>query len=138
MSFDSLAFGAIYPPVAQQSEPYQREVVLVLIGSARRAMHPARSMGMNASPRFANQLADSLRCLSSGFSDVQVLPLLSEFKTHFEQELTPLLSENHAAGLQLDTITGGGSVPLKEQLQLAAGDTRVLGGVVLKAAGLTV
>ena len=93
---------------------------------------------MNTCFRVADQLADSLRCLSSGFSEAQVLPLLSEFETRFEQELTPRLSENHAAGLQMDTIAGGGFAALREQLQLAAGDQRVLGGMALKAAGLTV
>lgn len=52
--------------------------------------------------------------------------------------LIPRLSENHAAGLQMGTITGGGFVALKKQLQLAAGDERVLGGMALKAAGLMV
>ena len=67
-----------------------------------------------------------------------MLPLLSEFETRFEQELTPRLAENHAAGLQMDTITGGGFVELREQLKSAAGDERILGAMALKAAGLTV
>ena len=138
IKFESLTFGAIYPPVSQQSETYRGEGALVLIGDARHAMHPARSMGMNTCFRVADQLADSLGGLSSGFSEVEVLPLLSEFETRFEQELTPRLSENHAAGLQMDTITGGGFVALKEQLKVAAGDERILGAMALKAAGLTV
>ena len=138
VSFDSLTFGAIYPPVSQQSEPYRGEGALVLIGDARHAMHPARRMGMNTCFRVADQLADSLRCLSSGFSEAQVLPLLSEFETRFEQELTPRLSENYAAGLQMDTITRGGFAALKEQLQPASGDEHVLGGMAMKVAGLTV
>ena len=111
---------------------------MALIGCARHAMHSAWSMGVNACSRDAEPLADSFRCVSSGFSEAQVLPLLSEFATHFEQELTPRLSENHAAGLHMDRITGGDLATRKEQLQLAAGDERVLGGVALKAAGLTV
>ncbi len=138
IKFESLAFGAIYPPVSQQSKPYQGEGALVLIGDARHAMHPARSMGMNTCFRVADQLADSLTCLNSGFSEAQVLPLLAEFEARFEQELTPRLAENHAAGLQMDTITGGGFAALKEQLQLAAGDERILGAMALKTAGLTV
>ena len=138
VEFESLAFGAIYPPVSQQSEPYRGEGAVVLIGDARHAMHPARSMGMNTCFRVADQLADSLGGLSSGFSEAEVLPLLSEFETRFEQELTPRLAENHAAGLQMDTITGGGFTELREQLKLAAGDERILGAMALKAAGLTV
>ena len=138
VSFESLAFGAIYPPVSQQSEPYQGDGAVVLIGDARHAMHPARSMGMNTCFRVADLLADSLGSLSSGFSEMEVLPLLSAFETRFEQELTPRLVENHAAGLQMDTIAGGGFVDLKEQLKLAAGDERILGAMALKAAGLTV
>ena len=138
MKFESLAFGAIYPPVSQQSEPHQGDGAVVLIGDARHAMHPARSMGMNTCFRVADQLADVLTCLNSGFSEAQVLPLLAEFEARFEQELTPRLAENHAAGLQMDTITGGGFVDLKEQLKLAAGDERILGAMALKAAGLTV
>ena len=138
MKFESLAFGAIYPPVSQQSEPHQGDGAVVLIGDARHAMHPARSMGMNTCFRVADQLADVLTCLNSGFSEAQVLPLLAEFEARFEQELTPRLAENHAAGLQMDTITGGGFVDLKEQLKLAAGDERILGVMALKAAGLTV
>ena len=138
VSFETLAFGAIYPPVSQQSKPYLGEGAVVLIGDARHAMHPARSMGMNTCFRVADQLADSLRCLSSGFSEAEVLPLLSEFDARFEQELTPRLAENHAAGLQMDTIAGGGFVDLKKQLKLAAGDERILGAMALKAAGLTV
>jgi len=138
IEFESLAFGAIYPPVSQQSEPYQGDGAAVLIGDARHAMHPARSMGMNTCFRVADQLAASLRCLSSDFSEAQVLPLLSGFETRFERELTPRLAENHAAGLQMDTITGGGFAELREQLKLAAGDERILGAMALKAAGLTV
>ena len=63
---------------------------------------------------------------------------MSEFEMRFEQELKPRLSENHAAGLQMDTITGGGFAALREQLQLAAGDERISGGMALKAAGLAV
>ncbi|MFL2503324.1 MAG: FAD-dependent oxidoreductase [Luminiphilus sp.] len=138
IKFESLAFGAFYPPVSQQSKPYQGEGALVLIGDARHAMHPARSMGMNTCFRVADQLADSLAGLNSGFSEAQVLPLLAEFEARFEQELTPRLAENHAAGLQMDTITGGGFAELREQLQMAAGDERILGAMALKAAGLTV
>ena len=138
IEFESLAFGAIYPPVSQQSEPYQGDGAVVLIGDARHAMHPARSMGMNTCFRVADQLADSLGGLSSGFSEAEVLPMLSEFETRFEQELIPRLAENHAAGLQMDTITGGGFAELREQLKLAAGDERLLGAMALKAAGLTV
>lgn len=93
---------------------------------------------MNTCFRVADQLADSLGGLSSGFSEAQVLPLLAGFETRFEQELTPRLAENHAAGLQMDTITGDGFVALKEHLKLAAGDERILGAMALKAAGLTV
>ena len=93
---------------------------------------------MNTCFRVADQLADSLGDLSAGFSESEVLPLLSEFEARFEQELSPRLSENHAAGLQMDTITGGGFVALKEQLKLAAGNEGILGAMALKAAGLTV
>ena len=102
----------------------------MLIGDARHAMHPARSMGMNTCFRVADQLAASLG-FELRFSE-ESLPLLSEFETRFEQELIPRLSENHAAGLQMDTITGGGFVALTKQLQLAAGDERVLGGMARK------
>ena len=93
---------------------------------------------MNTCFRVADQLADSLRCVSSGFSEAQVLPLLFEFEAHFEQELTPRLSENHAAGLQMDTITGGGFAAFKGQLQMAVGGEHVLGEMALKAAGLAI
>ena len=93
---------------------------------------------MNTCFRVADQLAESLKGLSSGFSEAEVLPLLSEFQRRFEQELTPRLAENHTAGLQMDTIAGGGFLDLKEQLQSAAGDERILGAMALKAAGLTV
>ena len=93
---------------------------------------------MNTCFRVADQLADSLRCLSSGFSEAEALPLLSEFDARFEQELNPRLAENHAAGLQMDTITGGGFIALQEQLNLAAGDERILNAMALKAAGLSI
>ena len=93
---------------------------------------------MNTCFRVADQLAHSLRCLSSGFSEAEALPLLSEFDARFEQDLTPRLAENHAAGLQMDTITGGGFIALQEQLNLAAGDERILNAMALKAAGLSV
>ncbi len=138
VSFESLAFGAIYPPVSQQSASYQGEGAFALIGDARHAMHPARSMGMNTCFRVADQLAESLSGLKSGFSEAQVLPLLSEFEARFAQELTPRLAENHAAGLQMDTIAGSGFIALKTQLRSAAEDTRILNAMALKAAGLTV
>jgi 2-polyprenyl-6-methoxyphenol hydroxylase-like FAD-dependent oxidoreductase len=72
---------------------------LVLIGDARHAMHPARSMGMNTCFRVADQLADSLTCLNSGFSEAEVLPLLSEFETRFEQELTPAIGGKSRRGI---------------------------------------
>jgi 2-polyprenyl-6-methoxyphenol hydroxylase-like FAD-dependent oxidoreductase len=138
VSFESLAFGAIYPPVSQQSEAYNGKGALVLIGDARHAMHPARSMGMNTCFCVADQLAELLGCLKPGFSEAQVLPLLFEFEARFAHELTPRLAENHAAGLQMDTIAGSGFTALKKQLHSAAGDARILDAMALKAAGLTV
>jgi len=93
---------------------------------------------MNTCFRVADQLAYSLGALSAGFSEAEALPLLSEFDARFEQELTPRLAENHAAGLQMDTITGGGFISLQVQLNLAAGDERILNAMALKAAGLSV
>ena len=138
LEFDQLAFGAIYPPVSQQAKPYQGEGAAVLIGDARHAMHPARSMGMNTCFRVADRLAGVLGELRRGFKEAEVLPILRAFETQFSEEVTRRLAENHAAGLQMDTIAGGGFVDLKEQLKLAAGDERILGAMALKAAGLTV
>ena len=99
-------------------------------------MHPARSMGMNTCFRVADQLSASLCTLRSGFSEAQALPVLAEFEAWFERDLTPRLVENHAAGLQMDTITGNGFPDLANQLRAVAADQGLLNGMALKAAGL--
>ena len=137
VAFDSLRFGAVYPPVAQQSKRYQGKGAVVLLGDARHAMHPARSMGMNTCFRVADQLAIALSALNPGFSQAQVLPVLAEFEAECDRDLTPRLAENHAAGLQMDTITGNGFPGLANQLRAVAADERLLHGMALKAAGLS-
>ena len=77
----------------------------MLIGDARHAMHPARSMGMNTCFRVADQLAELLGCLRSGFSEAAGFAICCLSLSHaLPEELTPRLTENHAAGLQMDTI----------------------------------
>jgi 2-polyprenyl-6-methoxyphenol hydroxylase-like FAD-dependent oxidoreductase len=109
---------------------------VTLIGDARHAMHPARSMGMNTCFRVADQLAALLKELPPGFTEEAVKPVLQQFDVEFEAELTPRLVENHAAGLQMDTITGGGFPELVEQLRRAAGNPGMLQAMALKAAGM--
>ena len=98
-------------------------------------MHPARSMGMNTCFRVADQLAGLLSRLPPGFNEDAVKPLLKQFDAEFDAELTPRLAENHAAGLQMDTITGAGFPDLVEQLQRAAENAGMLEAMALKAAG---
>ena len=109
---------------------------MTLIGDARHAMHPARSMGMNTCFRVADQLAGLLSKLPPGFNEDAVKPLLTQFDAEFDAELTPRLAENHAAGLQMDTIKGAGFPELVEQLQLAAENVGIREAMALKAAGV--
>jgi hypothetical protein len=83
----------------------------------------------------AGQLADLLSKLPPGFNENAVKPLLAQFDAEFEAELTPRLAENHAAGLQMDTITGAGFPELVEQLQRAAENAGMREAMALKAAG---
>jgi 2-polyprenyl-6-methoxyphenol hydroxylase-like FAD-dependent oxidoreductase len=138
LDFETLTFGAIYPPVSQQSEPYQGEGAVVLIGDARHAMHPARSMGMNTCFRVADQLARMISEVSPGFSEQQVLPILQQFDRQFASNLAPILADNHAAGLQMDTISGNGFAELTGQLRAASSRANVMEAMGLKAAGLVV
>ncbi len=138
LDFETLAFGAIYPPVSQQSQAYVGEGAAVLIGDARHAMHPARSMGMNTCFRVADQLAGMITELSPGFSEQQVLPILQRFDQQFASHLAPILAENHAAGLQMDTISGDGFADLAGQLRAASSQVNVIEKMGLKAAGLRV
>ena len=137
LEFEQLAFGAIYPPVSQQAKPYQGEGAAVLIGDARHAMHPARSMGMNTCFRVADQLAGLLGELRRGFKEAEVLPILRAFETQFSEEVTRRLAENHAAGLQMDTIHGDGFPALVEQLRAAAGNSAISDAMALNAAGVS-
>lgn len=111
---------------------------MTLIGDARHAMHPARSMGMNTCFRVADQLAGLLSELPPGFTEEAVKPLLKRFDLDFEAELMPRLAENHAAGLQMDTIEGGGFPELVEQLQQVAENPNMRRAMALKAAGIAV
>jgi 2-polyprenyl-6-methoxyphenol hydroxylase-like FAD-dependent oxidoreductase len=137
LDFETLMFGALYPPVSQQSEAYEGEGAAVLIGDARHAMHPARSMGMNTCFRVADQLANMVAELSPGFSERQVLPILQQFDRQFARDLAPILSDNHAAGLQMDTIAGDGFADLTGQLRAASSRANVLEAMGLKAAGIS-
>ena len=137
LDFETLAFGALYPPVSQQSEAYEGEGAAVLMGDARHAMHPARSMGMNTCFRVADQLANMIAALPPGFSERQVLPILQQFDRQFARDLAPILSDNHAAGLQMDTIAGDGFADLAGQLRAASSRANVLEAMGLKAAGLS-
>jgi 2-octaprenylphenol hydroxylase len=137
LEFEQLAFGAIYPPVSQQAKSYQGEGAAVLIGDARHAMHPARSMGMNTCFRVADQLAGLLGELRRGFKEAEVLPILRTFETQFSEEVTRRLAENHAAGLQMDTINGDGFPALVAQLRAAAGNPAISDAMALNAAGVS-
>ena len=137
LDFETLAFGALYPPMSQQSETYEGEGAAVLMGDARHAMHPARSMGMNTCFRVADQLANMMAALPPGFSERQVLPILQQFDRQFARDLAPILSDNHAAGLQMDTIAGDGFADLTGQLRAASSRANVLEAMGLKAAGLS-
>ena len=137
LEFEQLAFGAIYPPVSQQAKSYQGEGAAVLIGDARHAMHPARSMGMNTCFRVADQLAGLLGELRRGFKEAEVLPILRTFETQFSEEVTRRLAENHAAGLQMDTINGDGIPALVAQLRAAAGNPAISDAMALNAAGVS-
>lgn len=136
LKFERLSFGDVYPPVSQQSLPYQGEGAAVLIGDARHAMHPARSMGMNTCFRVADRLAQRIAQLSPGFSEDEVLPVISSFEASLRNELEPQLQENHVAGLQMDTLSGRGFPQLVAQLRGAAKDPRIVQGMALKAAGI--
>jgi len=134
LEFEQLAFGAIYPPVSQQAKPYHGEGAAVLIGDARHAMHPARSMGMNTCFRVADRLAGLLGELRRGFKETEVLPMLRAFETQFSEEVTRRLAENHAAGLQMDTIHGDGFPALVAQLRAAASNPAISDAMALNAA----
>jgi 2-octaprenylphenol hydroxylase len=136
LEFEQLAFGAIYPPVSQQAKSYQGEGAAVLIGDARHAMHPARSMGMNTCFRVADRLAGLLGELRCGFKETEVLPILSAFEAQFSEEVTRRLAENHAAGLQMDTINGDGFPALVAQLRAAASNSAISDAMALNAAGV--
>jgi 2-polyprenyl-6-methoxyphenol hydroxylase-like FAD-dependent oxidoreductase len=136
LEFEHLAFGAVYPPVSQQAESYRGDGAAVLIGDARHAMHPARSMGMNTCFRVADRLASLLKGLRAGFAEAELLPLLQTFEQQFDKEVTQRLAENHAAGLQMDTLSGNGFPKLVEQLRSAAENSAISTAMALKAAGL--
>lgn len=136
LDFQELQFGAIYPPVSLTTDLYQGEGAAVLLGDACHAMHPARSQGMNTCFRVADQLASRLRALSSGFSEAVILPLIHQFEADFRADLEPRLAENHAAGLQMDTLDGGGFTDLASQLRFAAENPDVLSVMARRAAGL--
>ena len=137
LDFEQLSFGAIYPPISLQTEPFVGEGAALLLGDACHAMHPARSQGMNTCFRVADQLATAISSLPSGFSETAVLPLIKQFDAAFRVQLTPRLAENHAAGLQMDTLSGGGFVELTEQLRGAAQNPEILDLMAHRAAGLT-
>lgn len=136
LEFEQLTFGAIYPPVSLQTDPFVGEGAAILLGDACHAMHPARSQGMNTCFRVADQLAGMLRGLSEGFTEASVLPLIRQFEADFRIELEPRLAENHAAGLQMDTLDGEGFVELASQLRGAALNPEMLTLMARRAAGL--
>jgi len=108
----------------------------LLLGDACHAMHPARSQGMNTCFRVADRLASMLRGLQTGFAEAAVLPLIKQFESEFRAALEPQLAENHAAGLQMDTLDGGGFPDLTSQLRVAAQTPEVLRVMARRAAGL--
>jgi len=64
------------------------------------------------------------------------LPVLSTFEASFSRTLAPQIAENHAAGLQMDTLSGGGFPQLLAQLRAAAESPKVLQSLALRAAGV--
>jgi len=91
---------------------------------------------MNTCFRVADQLAGMITELSSGFSEQQVLPILRQFDREFAKNLAPILADNHASGLQMDTISGDGFTDLTGQLRAASSRVEVMDAMGLKAAGL--
>ena len=92
---------------------------------------------MNTCFRVADRLAGSLGELRSGFNETEVLPILQAFETQFSEEVTRRLAENHAAGLQMDTIDGDGFPELVAQLLAAAGNPAISDAMALNAAGVS-
>jgi hypothetical protein len=62
--------------------------------------------------------------------------LIRQFEADFRIELEPRLAENHAAGLQMDTLDGEGFVELASQLRGAALNPEMLTLMARRAAGL--
>ena len=81
LSFTALWRG--YPPVAQQASR-TGEGAVVLLGDARHAMHPARSMGMNTCFRVADQLAIA----PAAFNPVLQAQVLPTTNLEFDRDLT--------------------------------------------------
>lgn len=135
LEFESLEFGAIYPPVSQHAPPYDGPGLAVLIGDACHAMHPARSMGMNTCFRVTDQLAKLFQNIKTGFSAADIAPMIEGFNLQSQRELTPLLAENHTAGLQMDTLSGNGFKELTQQLRAASQDNAILEAMARKASG---
>lgn len=135
LEFESLEFGAIYPPVSQHAPPYDGRGLAVLIGDACHAMHPARSMGMNTCFRVADQLATLFQGVKTGFSAADITPVIKRFNRQSQQDLKPMLAENHGAGLQMDTLSGAGFKVLTEQLRAASQDDAILRAMARKASG---
>jgi len=130
-------FGAIYPPVSLSTAPWRGPGPAVLIGDASHAMHPARSMGMNTCFRVAEQLRQLLQPLASGFLQADATAILAHFEDTFRPELEQRLAENHAAGVQMDTLNGEGFQALSKKLEAVKGDNTLLTAMARNAAGLS-
>ena len=137
VDLERATFGAIYPPMAMQTDRWTSPRGAVLLGDACHAMHPARSMGMNTCFRAANHLAAHLRLLPPRPSRSDIEPLLTTYESEFRPEVEGQLAENHRSGLQMDTIAGEGFTDLCAQLRGASASPEARRALALRSAGMS-
>ncbi|MGA0099277.1 MAG: FAD-dependent oxidoreductase [Steroidobacteraceae bacterium] len=134
LELESLRFAAIYPPVRVAVEHWTAGNV-VLLGDACHAMHPARSMGMNACLRTADGLARRLQGLPSAAACGEVAAALQDFESGERPRLEIELEANHRAGEEMDLISGEAYESLLARLQGVAGVAQAREALALQSAG---
>jgi 2-polyprenyl-6-methoxyphenol hydroxylase-like FAD-dependent oxidoreductase len=103
-------------PVAMVNAAHWRAGNAVLLGDACHALHPGRSQGMNVAMRAVARLTELLG-EEAALEDAAAVPqALARFEAELKPPMDQRLAENHAWGLEMDSMDPSGIAAIEQEM----------------------
>jgi 2-polyprenyl-6-methoxyphenol hydroxylase-like FAD-dependent oxidoreductase len=122
-------------PVAMVNAAHWRAGNAVLLGDACHALHPGRSQGMNVAMRAVARLTELLH-EESALKDAALVPqTLERFEAELKPPMDQRLAENHAWGLEMDSMDPSGIAAIAKEMAAIAASPKKLHAYCLAGTG---